>query len=77
MADTKKSKRWEMGGSIGGLSVRLSYDIRDIWMAGYSDEQINAVMLGEYTLNELWEKEPLGNDRTPLGQEILAEKRKS
>ena len=34
-------------------------------------------MLGEYTLNELWEKEPLGNDRTPLGQEILAKKRKS
>ena len=57
VTDTKKSKRWEMGGSIGDSSVRLGYDIRDIWMAGYSDEQINAVTLGEYALNELWEKE--------------------
>ncbi|MEW6239231.1 MAG: hypothetical protein AB1564_00285 [Chloroflexota bacterium] len=73
----KKPKRWELAGSIGDLSVRLGYDIRDIWMAGYSDEQINDVLIGEYTLDELWKMEPLGNDRTPAGQEILRGKRKA
>lgn len=74
---SEKPKRWELAGSIGDLSVRLGYDIRDIWMAGYSDEQINGVLIGEYTLDELWKMEPLGNDRTPAGQEILRRKRKA
>ena len=43
----KKPKRWEMAGTIGDLSIRLDYDIRDIWMCGYSDEQINGVLIGE------------------------------
>jgi len=66
-----------MGGTIGDLSIRLGFDVRDIWMAGYSDEQINGVLIGEYSLNELWEMEPLGNDRTPTGQEILANRFRS
>jgi hypothetical protein len=73
----KQPKRWELSGNIGDLSVRLGYDIRDIWMAGYSDEQINGALMGEYTLSELWKMEPLGNDRTPLGKEILSGRRKS
>ena len=43
----QKPKRWEMSGGVGDLSVRLGYDIRDIWMCGYSDEQINGVLIGE------------------------------
>lgn len=77
MADKEKPKRWALAGSIGDLSVRLGYDIRDIWMAGYSDEQINGVLLGEYTLDELWTMEPHGNDRTPYGKEILSGRRKA
>jgi len=73
----KQPKLWELSGNIGDLSVRLGYDIRDIWMAGYSDEQINGVLIGEYTLSELWKMKPLGNDRTPLGKEILFGRRKS
>ena len=45
-------------------------------MSGYSDEQINGILIGEYTLSDLWKMEPLGNDRTPLGREILSGKRK-
>jgi len=72
----KKQKDWALTGTIGDLSVRLNSDIRDIWMAGYSDEQINGVLIGEYALDELWKMEPQGNDRTPFGQEILAGKYK-
>lgn len=46
-------------------------------MAGYSDEQINGVLIGEYTLDELWTMEPHGNDRTPYGKEILSGRRKA
>jgi hypothetical protein len=46
-------------------------------MSGYSDEQINGVLIGEYTLSALWKMEPLGNNRTPEGQAILDKKRKT
>ena len=72
MPDKNKPKRWALGGSIGEVSIRLNFDVREVWMSGYSDEQINGVLIGEYTLDELWKMEPLGNDRTPFGQEILA-----
>jgi hypothetical protein len=68
----KKPKRWEMSGTIGDLSARLGYDIRDVWISGYSDEQINGVLIGEYTLSELLNMKTLGNDRTPVGKEILS-----
>ena len=74
MADKEKPKRWALGGSIGDVSIRLNFDVREIWMSGYSDEQINDVLIGEYTLDELWKREPLGNDRTPFGREILAKR---
>ena len=77
MTDPKQSKPWMMTGSIGDLSVRLNFDIREIWMSGYSDEQINAVLIGEYTLKELWKKEPLGNERSPKGKEILRKRSKA
>jgi len=70
-----KQKTWALTGSIGDISARLGFDVRDVWMSGYSDEQINAVLTGDYTLNELWRMEPLGNDRTPFGREILAGRR--
>lgn len=60
--------------SIGSLSAKLGCDIRELWMAGYSDEQIFAVVEGKMTLAELLRSEPAGNDRTPTGQEILAAK---
>lgn len=77
MADKGKPKRWELTGTIGDVSIRLDFDVREIWMSGYSDEQINDVLIGEYTLDELWKMEPLGNDRAPRGQEILKGKRKA
>lgn len=72
----KKQKAWALAGTIGDLSIRLGYDVRDVWMAGYSDEQINGVLIGEYTLSDLWKMKPLGNDRTPLGKEILSGRHK-
>jgi hypothetical protein len=72
-----KPKPSEFGGTIGHVSARLGSDIRDIWMLGYSDEQIGGVLAGEYTLDDLWKMEPLGNDRTPYGKEILAGRRKA
>lgn len=72
----EKPKRWALAGSIGDVSVHLNFDVREIWMSGYSDEQINDVLIGECTLDELWKMEPLGNDRTPFGQEILAKRAK-
>lgn len=72
----RQPKRWALSGNIGDLSIRLGYDVRDVWMSGYSDDQINGVLIGEYTLSELWKMKPLGNDRTPLGKEILSGKRK-
>ena len=45
-------------GSIGDLSARLNYDVRELLMAGYSLPQIYGVLQGEYTLEELWQKKP-------------------
>lgn len=40
-------------GSVGDVSARLGYDVRDLWMMGYSDEEIQSVLAGERTLEEL------------------------
>jgi len=52
-----------MGGSesIGSISVRLGDDVRDVWEKGYSDEQINGVLTGKYTLEEMYEMPPSGS----------------
>ncbi len=49
-------------GSIGDLSTRLNYDVRELLMEGYSLPQIYAVLEGEYTLEELLQKKPRKKD---------------
>lgn len=58
--------------SIGSVSVRLGEDLRDVWGLGYSDDQINGVLTGKYTLAELYKMDPEGNISSPKGKEILA-----
>lgn len=60
--------------SIGDISVRLGDDVRDVWGMGFSDDQINDVLTGKYTLTELYKMKPDGNHRTPKGQEILSKR---
>jgi hypothetical protein len=45
-------------GSIGDVSARIGYDVRDLKMMGYSDDQIQGVSLGEYTMAELLKRPP-------------------
>ncbi len=40
-------------GSVGDLSARLGTDVRELWMAGYSDSEIYSVLHGDRTLDEL------------------------
>lgn len=47
-------------GSIGDKSAQLGYDWRDLKMSGYSDNQINGVLQGKYTLDELFKMKPDG-----------------
>ncbi len=57
--------------SIGSISMRLGEDIRDVWSMGYSDDQIDGVLTGKYTLEEMYKMEPDGNTKSPKGKEIL------
>lgn len=45
-------------GSIGDVSMRIGYDVRDLKMMGYSDAQIDRVLYGQITLDELFKLEP-------------------
>lgn len=45
-------------GSVGDVSSRIGYDVRDLKMMGYSDEQIQGVSQGEYTVEELLKRPP-------------------
>ncbi|MGB1288314.1 MAG: hypothetical protein ACPG7F_17395 [Aggregatilineales bacterium] len=59
----KKKRREETGfpkGSLGDTSVRLGYDVRDLYVAGYTHGQIQGVLNGKYTLQELFEMKPAG-----------------
>ena len=49
--------------TIGDISMRLGEDVRDVWLKGYSDDQINGVLTGKYTLEDLYTMKPDGNDR--------------
>ena len=49
-------------GSIGAISARIGYDVRELIVAGYSDRQIWRVIAGEITLAQLFAEEP---DRRP------------
>ncbi len=63
--------------SIGSISMRLGEDIRDVWEMGYSDEQVNNVLTGKYTLEEMYKMGPNGNTKSPKGKEILGNKERS
>jgi hypothetical protein len=49
-------------GSIGAISARIGYDVRDLIVAGYSDRQIWRVVRGEITLTEQFAEEPDGRE---------------
>ncbi|MCO5190788.1 MAG: hypothetical protein M9918_21720 [Anaerolineae bacterium] len=54
-------KRTDTGwppGSIGDLSVRVGYDVRDLKIAGYEWDEIQEVADGKITLAELWRRGP-------------------
>lgn len=61
--------------SIGSISIRLGEDIREVWELGYSDEQINDVLTGKYTLAEMHKLEPQGNPKSTKGNAILDKKK--
>jgi hypothetical protein len=56
-------------GSIGDLSVRIGYDVREFLMAGfslievreYSKDEMMGVLLGKYTLKELRKRKRKGS----------------
>ncbi len=44
--------------SVGDVSARIGYDVRELIMAGYSWEEIGTVLYGRRTLEELLERGP-------------------
>ena len=47
-------------GSIGDISARIGYDVRDLLIAGYTDDQIAGLLRKEVTLAELCKMRPKG-----------------
>lgn len=47
-------------GSIGDLSARIGYDVRELLIVGYTDAQIRGLTRKEYTLEELLKQRPKG-----------------
>jgi hypothetical protein len=47
-------------GSIGDISARIGYDVRDLLVVGYTDDQIRGLLRKEYTLDELFKQRPKG-----------------
>ena len=45
-------------GSIGDVSARVGYDVRDLILAGYSEDQIQGLVDRQYTLDELLAQKP-------------------
>jgi hypothetical protein len=45
-------------GSVGDVSARIGYDMRELMMAGFSREEIHTVLHGGCTLEELLERGP-------------------
>ena len=48
--------------TIGDISMRLGDDVREVRGKGYSDSQINDVLTGKYTLDDLYKMKPQGNN---------------
>ena len=47
-------------GSIGEISARIGYDLRDLLVAGYTGDQIAGLLRKEYTFDELCKMQPKG-----------------
>ena len=61
--DINHLKKPEIGtsfrpGTIGDLSVRVGYDVRDLMMEGYELDEIYDVASGRCTLKELRQRGP-------------------
>jgi len=63
----RSSTGWPPG-SIGDISIRIGTDVRELLIAGYTDDQIRGVLRGEYTLEELRKQRPEGKPMTLRGQ---------
>jgi hypothetical protein len=59
----RSSTGWPPG-SIGDISARIGTDVRDLLIAGYTDEQIRGLLRREYTLDELYKQRPKGKPMT-------------
>lgn len=70
-AEENRNKPLSGSESIGSLSMRLGEDYRDVLIKGYSRDQINGVLTGKYTLEEMYKMEPAGNTASSQGKEIL------
>jgi hypothetical protein len=44
--------------NIGDISVRIGYDARDLLVAGYTWKEIDGILKGEYSLEELLARGP-------------------
>ena len=76
-AEEHRNKPLTGSESLGSIGTRLGEDVRDVWGMGYSDEQINDVLTGKYTLEEMYKMDPEGNTKSPKGKEILDNKKRS
>ncbi len=70
-AEEYRGKPFSGTETIGSISTRLGEDVRDVWEMGYSDEQVNDVLTGKYTLEEMYKMGPNGNTKSSKGKEIL------
>ncbi len=62
--------------SIGSISGRLGADVREVLEMGYSNDQINGVLTGKYTLEEMYKMKPAGDNEVPPVGDILANVRR-
>lgn len=76
-AEENRNKPISNSESIGSVSTRLGEDLRDVWEKGYSDEQVNDVLIGKYTLEDMYKMGPSGNTKSLKGREILESKERS
>ena len=40
-------------GSVGDVSARIGYEVRDLWMAGYDAARIESIVCGQRTVEDL------------------------
>jgi hypothetical protein len=50
--------------NIGDISVQIGYDARDLLMAGYTWKEIDGILKGEYSLEELLARGPAAKRNT-------------